>query len=228
MMGDRLPVRLFPQAWRDRHGEEFAEHFAADPHRAGKWFDAVRTAGGLHWRARGDRNDAAVALLLVAGLVAVACDMTLGVVMDAPSDPALLIRHWWGAPFVIGLATSAMMAIVGAGLALTARWRSVLRAALTLGGFTALGSVAAAALAFDLAASGAGLGLVAGAAAVRLRQRCPPARRDVVVAFGVAVTVVLGWRSAGSPLGPLVLLVLLGCLTSARPPAPTPPPVLRR
>ncbi|MDQ3146639.1 MAG: hypothetical protein M3R01_06840 [Actinomycetota bacterium] len=219
----RALLRLFPRQWRDRYGEDFVDHFGHDPRRFTKWVDAVRTVAALQWTVfRASADGVAAGLVGALGLTLV-CDVALGVGMDERIDVALL-EHWWGAPFAAVFALSAAMA-TGSLVAILGD-RQGLRSATVLGAGMAAGAVAGsavlAAASFDLAGVGAGVGLAVAIASARACLRTPLARIDGLLALAVPMIVVLGWRSASSPVGPLVLLVIAGALIATRtqPPGP--------
>ena len=204
-------LRLFPRNWRERYGDEFVELFDADPRHVSKWVDAARTAAGL--RLAGSAGAPVAGLALAAG-----CDVALGVGMDERVDPALLAAHWWAAPLLVALAVGAVLVVAGGGALLAERRRrrvAVVASAVVAAG-AVLGSAVVAAVSFDAAALGAGAGLVVAALGVRVALRTRPGRADVLVALAIPLTLLLGWRWVGSPVGPVVLVVVLGTVLSSR------------
>lgn len=218
----RCLLRLFPPGWRDRYGDAFLEDFRADPRRITKWGDALRTATGLRWVGLGERDDTLAVLLVSALALTLGCDLALGVGLDERIDVALF-EHWWAAPFAAPLALGAVLAAASVVTMLRDGWRRRPTLAAT-GGIVAgaaAGSALLAAASFDLAGPGAGAGLVVATASARALFRAPVGRADALLAAGVAMILILGWRTASGPVGPLVLLVLTGPLVATRaPPRP--------
>jgi hypothetical protein len=212
----RALLWLFPRRWRNRYGDELVEQLGSDPRRLTKWIDIVRTAAGLRWRAFSERYDSVAAGLVGALALALGCDVALGVGMDEGVD-AELLQHWWGTPFAAGLGISAVLATASLVAVLGDRRRrrfmTVLIAGIVAGGV--VGSAALAAVSFDLAAVGAGIGLTLAMASARVVLRTPLSRRDGLLVVAVPMILVLGWRSATSPVGPLELVVVAAALVTS-------------
>lgn len=217
----RAVLQLFPRQWRDRYGDEFLEQLAADPRRITKAIDVARTAAGLRWQGFRTSDDSPAFGLTAALAFTATCDVALGVGMDSGIDVEVL-RHWWGAPFGAALLFSAVAAIGSliAVLAEKRRRRSwiVVTVAVLVGSI--VGTASLAALSFDLAGLGAGLGLGISWAAARVLLRTPFSRADLLGLVALPLILWLGWRSASGPVGPLVLLTVVGALISTRTRAP--------
>lgn len=219
----RAPLRIFPATWRRRYGDDFAELFAADPRRWGKWPDALRTAAGLRWEQIRTHDEAGLVLLAgAAGLVSL-YDVGLRVAVDTSPEPAEVARHWWGAPFVALLAAGVTLAVMGLSVALSdrRRWLRAASSTIPLGASAVVGSALASAVASTAAAGiGAGCGFAVGAAATVGLQRRRLSRWDLLVAAAVLMAVYLAWRTAASPVGPIVVVASMGVALSTRVPAP--------
>lgn len=213
----RALLKLFPPDWRDRYGAGFLDQFGSDRRRITKWVDAARTAAGLRWGTFRESGDALAVGLVGALILTLASDVALGVGMDERIDVDLL-EHWWGAPFVAMLAIGATMA-AGSLLAIIGDRHRRRSAGLLTAGIVAgsvAGSAALAAVSGDLAGLGAGVGLVMAVAAGRTLVRQPLGRGDGLLVAALPMILILGWRSASSPAGPVILLVIAGALLSTR------------
>lgn len=213
----RALLKLFPARWRERYGDDFLAQLSTDPRRVTKLIDTVATAAALRWRTFHASGDGLAAALVGALTLTLGCDMALGVGMDERVSIQLL-EHWWAAPFAalaaasvaIGFAT--LIAILGD----PQRRRTGL--ALTVGIFTgsAAGSTFAAAISFDLAGIGAGVGLAIALTIGRGLLHTPLGRGDALVVVALPMIIMLGWRAASNPVGPLVLLIVAGALVATR------------
>ncbi len=213
----RWLLKIFPPHWSDRYGEDFLDQFTSDPRQFSKWAAAVRTAGGLRVRGFHDDGYSLVAGLLAALTLVVFCDVALGVGMDERIG-ADLLSHWWGAPFAVALVFSVAIAacVIAVIIAERQRRRRLLKLTAGLAAGSFIGSAVFAALSFDLAGVGAGLGLVITVTILRVLIRTPLGRGDGLVVAAVAMILILGWRSASGPIGPLALLVVAGAILTAR------------
>lgn len=211
----RALLKLFPPHWRGRYGDDFFDHLRSDPRRVTKWVDAVYTAAGLRWRTfRGSGEGLAVGLVGALTLT-LSCDLAGGVGMDERIGVHLL-EHWWGAPFAAVLAIGAAMA-TGALFAIlcdTHRRRSAIMLIAGMVAGSSAGSALLAIVSVDLAAFGAGVGLVVAVATARAFVHTPLGRCDGLLVAAVPMILILGWRTASSPLGPLILLVVAGALVA--------------
>jgi hypothetical protein len=212
----RPVLLLFPRAWRDRYGEEFIDQFDHDSRRISKWIDLTRVAGSLRWRSFCN-NGEAVAVVLLAGLVLpTMTDFALGVGMDERIGPRLA-NHWWGAPFLVLLGASAALVVAGVGATVRrGRLRSAALFAVAIAVTSFAGSALLAMASRDLAELGAAIGLFLGVLGVRMSLRLPLQRGDAVLAAALPVIVVLGLRTASTPLGPASLLMVTGLLLASR------------
>lgn len=211
-------LRLFPTGWRERYGAEFAEQFEAAGG-YGKWLDALSVAASLRWAEFGRSSIAPMAALLSALALVSCCDLALGVGSDERIG-VHLASHWWGAPFVGALAMSATLVLFAlAAMSTTRRLRPAVLLACALGAGAFVGSSALAAISLELAATGAGVGLTVAAGSARWWIRTPLGRADMLAAVAVPLVVLLGLRSASTPLGPAVLLGVMGLLLATRLPS---------
>jgi len=206
-------LRLFPAAWRERYGAEFA----AD-------FDAGRTALGLRWRELRASREAPALLIAGSLTLALTSDLFLTIGMDERLARAIA-SHWWGAPSTVALTGSVAGVLLATILVAVDRGRlRALVPVLVVVALAALaGSAGFAAVSFSLAGPGAGVGLICGAALARWRMGTSLTWGDAAVALGCLLAAILGWLWAETPLGPAVLLVVVAVLVSSRRPC-TPRP----
>jgi hypothetical protein len=215
--------RVFPRHWWSLYGADFEADFGRDRRTVSKWFDLARTLGPLWWR-EGTRTGrpagVAMALALVVSTVA---DAALGVGLDERFG-IHLGSHWWGAPFVVAAVLCGALAAAATGAVVHDRRRRrwLLAAIVALAGSAFVASAIGATVAARGAAVGAGIGLVAGVALVRLCIKAGPDAADLALGVSALAAVALGWRTASTPVGPAVLIVCVGAALASRVPQQEP------
>lgn len=213
----RALLKLFPARWRERYGDDFLAQLQSDPRRVTKLIDTVATAAALRWRTFQDSGDRLAGALVGVLAVTLGCDLALAVGMDERVS-IQLIEHWWAAPFAafVALSVAIGFATLVAILGDRRRRRTGLALTVAIVAGSAAGSALAAAVTVDLAGLGAGVGLTIAMTIGRGLLHAPLGRGDALVVVAVPMIVMLGWRTASNPLGPLVLLVVAGALVATR------------